>query len=86
MGEKLRGPMQEMMKAAGKAVIRMRAATYMPAMAQPWAGRDEPITEVVMDLAELSAAAYRTRGSRFRRGIKGRRWRTCLARSSLRSN
>ena len=33
MGEKLRGPMQEMMKAAGSAVIRMQVATYMPAMA-----------------------------------------------------
>jgi TonB family protein len=58
MGEKLRGPMQEMMKAAGGAVIRMRAATYMPAMAQAMgvSGSGEPVTEVTMELAELSMA------------------------------
>jgi hypothetical protein len=56
MGEKLRGPMQEMMKAAGSAVIRMRATTYMPAMAQAAGGGGEPVTEVNMELVELSTA------------------------------
>jgi hypothetical protein len=56
MGEKLRGPMQEMMKAAGGAVLRMRSATYMPALAKANGGTDagEPVTEVNMELAELS--------------------------------
>jgi TonB family protein len=57
MGEKLRGPMQEMMKAAGGAVIRMRVASYMPAMAQNSGGNGgEPVTELTMELAELSMA------------------------------
>jgi TonB family protein len=56
MGEKLRGPVQEMMKAGGGPVIRMRTATYMPAMASAVGGPDQPVTEVAMDLAELSAA------------------------------
>jgi TonB family protein len=56
MGEKLRGPMQEMMKAAGGAVIRMRAATYMTGLSQSMGGAagGEPVTEVTMDLAELT--------------------------------
>ena len=58
MGEKLREPMQEMMKASGGAVIRMRAATYMPAMTQAMGGgaTGEPVAEVTMELSELSAA------------------------------
>jgi TonB family protein len=61
MGEKLREPMQEIMKASGGAVIRMQAATYMPAMAQAMGGgapgaTGEPAAEVTMELAELSAA------------------------------
>ena len=58
MGEKLRAPMQEMRKAVGGAVIRMRAATYMPAMAQAAGAADggEPVTEVNMELVELSSA------------------------------
>ena len=55
MGEKLRGPMQEMMKAAGGTVIRTRLATFMPAMAQTLGGAaDQPVAEVATDLAELS--------------------------------
>jgi hypothetical protein len=55
MGEKLRGPMQEMMKASGGTVIRMRLATFIPAMAQTLGGTaDQPVAEVASDLAELS--------------------------------
>ncbi len=55
IGEKLRGPMQEMMKASGGAVIRMRLATFMPSMAQTFGGAaDQPVAEVASDLAELS--------------------------------
>ncbi len=58
MGEKLRAPMQEMMKAAGGAVIRTRLATYMPAMAQTLGGTaDQPVAEVATDLAEFSTDA-----------------------------
>jgi len=57
IGEKVRGPVQEMMKAGGGPVIRMRTATYMPAMAAAMGGADQPVIEVAMDLAELSAAA-----------------------------
>ena len=58
MGEKLRAPMQEMMKAAGGAVIRTRLATYMPMMAQTLGGTaDQPVAEVATDLAELSTEA-----------------------------
>jgi TonB family protein len=56
MGEKLRGPVQEIMKAGGGSVIRMRTATYMPAMAAAMGGADQPVVEVAMDLAELSDA------------------------------
>jgi TonB family protein len=59
MGEKLREPMQEIMKASGGAVIRMRAATFMPSMAQALGGggaAGEPVAEVTMELTELSAA------------------------------
>jgi TonB family protein len=52
MGEKLRGPMQELMKGTGGAVIRMQARTFLPAMAQMSGGSDEPVTEVSMDLAD----------------------------------
>ena len=55
MGEKLRAPMQEMMKSAGGAVIRMRTATFMPAMSGG-TSPGEPLTEIAMELAELSAA------------------------------
>jgi hypothetical protein len=55
MGEKLRGPMQEMMKAAGGTVIRTRLATFIPAMAQTLGGTaDQPVAQVATDLAELS--------------------------------
>jgi hypothetical protein len=58
MGEKLRAPMQEMMKAAGGAVIRTRLATYIPMMAQTLGGTaDQPVAEVATDLAELSTDA-----------------------------
>ena len=57
IGEKVRGPVHEMMKAGGGPVIRMRTATYMPAMAAAMGGADQPVVEVAMDLAELSAAA-----------------------------
>ena len=57
IGEKVRGPVQEMMKADDGPVIRMRTATYMPAMAAAMGGADQPVVEVAMDLAELSAAA-----------------------------
>src|SRR6185369_6408664 len=57
IGEKVRGPVQEMMKAGGGPVIRMRTATYMPAMAAAMGGADQPVVEIAMDLAELSAAA-----------------------------
>ena len=57
IGEKVRGPVQEMMKAGGGPVIRMRTATYMPAMAAAMGGTEQPVIEVAMDLAELSAAA-----------------------------
>jgi hypothetical protein len=58
MGEKRRAPMQEMMKAAGGAVIRTRLATYMPMMAQTLGGTaDQPVAEVATDLAELSTDA-----------------------------
>ena len=55
MGEKLRGPIQEMMKSMSGAVIRMRAATYMPGMAMDGSS-GEPVTDVTMELAELSSA------------------------------
>src|SRR5258708_18615729 len=55
MGEKLRAPMQEMMKGAGGAMVRMRLATFMPAMGQTMGGAaDQPVSEVSTDLAELS--------------------------------
>jgi TonB family protein len=57
MGEKLRGPVQEMVKAGGGAVMRMRTAVYMPAMAAAMGGTDQPVVEVAMDLAEVSGAA-----------------------------
>jgi TonB family protein len=56
MGEKLRGPVQEMLKAGGGAVLRMRTSTYMPAMTAAMGGADQPVVEVAMDLAELSEA------------------------------
>jgi TonB family protein len=58
IGEKLRGPMQEIAKAGSGAALRMRSATFMPAMAQSMgaAAADEPLTEFAMDLAEFSAA------------------------------
>jgi TonB family protein len=57
MGEKLRAPMQEMMKGTAGVVIRMQALTFVPAMAQmSGSGSDEPLTQVSMDLAEISTA------------------------------
>jgi TonB family protein len=57
MGEKLRGPVQEMLKTGSGAVMRMRTSTYMPAMTAAMGGADQPVVEVAMDLAELSEAA-----------------------------
>lgn len=55
IGEKLRAPIEEMKKSGG-AVIRMRSATYMPLM--PGAqSTGEPITELSMEWAEISATA-----------------------------
>jgi hypothetical protein len=55
LGEKMRGPMQEMMKASGGAVIRLRLATFVPALAQNLGGAaDQPVAELASDLAELS--------------------------------
>ncbi len=56
LGEKLRAPMQEMVKGTGGVVIRMQARTFVPAMAQMSGGSDEPLSEVSMELAELSTA------------------------------
>ena len=57
MGEKLRAPMQEMMKGTAGVVMRMQALTFVPAMAQmAGGGSDEPLTQVSMELAELSTA------------------------------
>ena len=56
LGEKVRGPVQEMMKTRGGPVMRMRTAAYMPAMAAAMGGADQPVVEIAMDLAELSAA------------------------------
>ena len=56
LGEKLRAPVQEMMKGTGGVVIRMQARTFVPAMAQMSGGSDEPLSEVAMELAELSTA------------------------------
>jgi TonB family protein len=45
-----------MVKASAGPMIRTRTVTYMPAMAAALGGADEPVAEVTMDLAELSAA------------------------------
>jgi TonB family protein len=56
IGEKLRAPMQEMMKGTPGVVMRMQALTFVPAMSQLAGGSDEPLTQVSMDLVELSTA------------------------------
>jgi TonB family protein len=56
VGDKLRAPMQEMMKGSAGVVLRMQAVTFVPAMARMAGGSDEPVTQVSMELAELSTA------------------------------
>ena len=56
LGEKLRAPMQEMMKGTPGVVLRMQALTFVPAMAQLAGGSDEPLSQVSMELVELSTA------------------------------
>jgi hypothetical protein len=51
-GEKMKGPMQEIMKGEGEQVVQMRESVYMPFMS----GNDAAI-EISMDLAELSMAS-----------------------------
>jgi TonB family protein len=55
-GEKLRAPMQEMLKGSGGVVLRLQAMTFMPAMARMAGASDEPLTQVSMELTELSTA------------------------------
>jgi hypothetical protein len=52
IGEKMRGPMAEIMKVAGSIVIQMKEAFFMPAM-----NAQEPMMEMTMDLAELSTSS-----------------------------
>jgi hypothetical protein len=56
LADKLKGPMEEMMKASSQAVLRMQMKMIMPATAQAMGASDpnEPFTEMTTDLAELS--------------------------------
>jgi TonB family protein len=56
MAEKMRGAVQEMTKNAGKAMLRMQMAMFMPSMAQMMPGAaDQPFTEFTLELTELSS-------------------------------
>jgi hypothetical protein len=59
LGDKLKGPMEEMLKASSNAVLRMQMKMMMPGSAKMMGAKDpdEPFTDMTTDLVELSTDA-----------------------------
>ena len=63
LGDKLRGPLEELRKTNGSLVLKMHMAGYMPAVAQMFQTMQKegdpnaPLFEISMNLAELSTGA-----------------------------
>jgi TonB family protein len=57
MGEKLKGPMEEMRKASSPAVLRREVKVLMPASAKMMGAKDpnEPMTQFTIDLVDFSS-------------------------------